>query len=112
MKRIFRLANLLILNASIVILALLHPAYAMTDAFDAVDYLDVASGEVPVASTETVAADILIARPIGIGATAVGIVLFVLSLPFSILAGDVQTPAEQLIGVPAETTFIRPLGIP
>ena len=54
--------------------------------------------------------DLVIIRPIGIIATAVGAVTFVLSLPFSVLGGNVGTAGEKLINKPARYTFKRPLG--
>lgn len=54
--------------------------------------------------------DAIIVRPIGLIATAVGSVFFVLSLPFSALSGNVDAAGEQLIKKPARFTFQRPLG--
>jgi hypothetical protein len=54
--------------------------------------------------------DLLVARPIGIVMTAVGAAAFVVSLPFTALAGSVSESAEKLVLGPAETTFMRCLG--
>ena len=54
--------------------------------------------------------DLLVARPIGLVMTAVGGAAFVVSLPFTILAGSVSESAETLVLGPAETTFMRCLG--
>ncbi|MFK7829975.1 MAG: hypothetical protein AB8B57_09370 [Congregibacter sp.] len=54
--------------------------------------------------------DLLIARPIGVAITAVGTAAFIVSLPFTLLAGSVSESAEALVLGPAETTFIRCLG--
>ena len=54
--------------------------------------------------------DLLVARPIGLVMTAVGGAAFVISLPFTILAGSVSESAETLVLGPAETTFMRCLG--
>ena len=54
--------------------------------------------------------DLLIARPIGLVMTAVGGAAFIVSLPFTALAGSVSESAETLVLGPAETTFMRCLG--
>jgi hypothetical protein len=55
-------------------------------------------------------ADVLIARPLGIAITAVGAALFVVSLPFSALGGNVEQSADGLVIKPAAETFARCLG--
>jgi hypothetical protein len=54
--------------------------------------------------------DAVIIRPIGIIATAVGSVFFVLSLPFSAAGDNVDAASEELVKRPARYTFKRPLG--
>lgn len=54
--------------------------------------------------------DLLVARPIGLVMTAVGGAAFIVSLPFTALAGSVAESAETLVLGPAETTFMRCLG--
>lgn len=54
--------------------------------------------------------DLLVARPIGLAITVVGAAAFVVSLPFTLLAGSVSESAETLVLGPAESTFIRCLG--
>ena len=54
--------------------------------------------------------DAVIVRPIGIIATAVGSVFFVLSLPFSAAGDNVDAASEELVKRPARFTFKRPLG--
>jgi hypothetical protein len=56
------------------------------------------------------AADMLIARPVGLVATVVGTALFIGSLPFSLLGGNADEAAHTLIEDPAEYTFGRCLG--
>lgn len=56
------------------------------------------------------ALDLLIVRPAGVVATAVGAAIFVIGLPFSIAGGNVEESAKELIGKPAEYTLNRPLG--
>ena len=54
--------------------------------------------------------DLVIARPVGLVATVIGSVAFVVSLPFSALGGNVDQAAESLVMGPARTTFVRCLG--
>ncbi|BAN45985.1 hypothetical protein [Metapseudomonas resinovorans] len=56
------------------------------------------------------AGDVLIARPLLIGATVIGAGLFLVSLPFSALGGNVGEAAHELVGVPAQEAFVRCLG--
>lgn len=54
--------------------------------------------------------DIILTRPLGIVATAVGAVVFVLGLPFTILSKSVGTSAGKLVKDPLKYTFTRPVG--
>lgn len=54
--------------------------------------------------------DGLLIRPLGIVATVAGSVLFLVSLPFSALGGNVKKAAKKLVIEPAKFTFTRPLG--
>ena len=54
--------------------------------------------------------DFFIVRPVGIVATAVGTVAFVVSWPFSILGGNSGAAGQKLVAEPAAYTFSRPLG--
>ena len=54
--------------------------------------------------------DFVLVRPIGMLATAVGSVFFVLSWPFSALGDNVDEANEKLVREPAAFTFKRPLG--
>ncbi|MDJ0781101.1 MAG: hypothetical protein QNJ22_03975 [Desulfosarcinaceae bacterium] len=56
------------------------------------------------------AADALVVRPLGFVATLVGSVLFVVSLPFSALGGNVEEVGQRLVIDPALFTFKRPVG--
>lgn len=49
-------------------------------------------------------------RPLGAVATVIGSVIFVVTLPFSLLGGNVGDAGQALIGDPARLTFMRPLG--
>jgi hypothetical protein len=54
--------------------------------------------------------DAAVARPLGLGATVVGTALWIVTLPFSALGGNMDEAATQLIVKPARFTFTRPLG--
>jgi len=56
------------------------------------------------------AADLVIARPLGLVATVAGTALFLVALPFEAMSGNITTPAHRLIADPAAYTFARPLG--
>lgn len=64
----------------------------------------------PAPSAEAMAADAIFVRPISFVATILGTGLFIVSLPFSILGGNVDDAGSNLVLKPAKTTFIRPLG--
>ncbi len=59
---------------------------------------------------EDMVADIAIARPFGLVATVGGSALFVVSLPFTALGGNVKQAADTLVVKPAKSTFQRCLG--
>ncbi len=54
--------------------------------------------------------DFAVVRPVGIIATAVGCVFFVVSSPFAALGGNIDAASEMLVKNPAAFTFKRPLG--
>jgi len=54
--------------------------------------------------------DLLVARPIGVVLTVGGAAAWLVSLPFTLLAGNASEAADKLIGGPVETTFMRCLG--
>ena len=54
--------------------------------------------------------DLAVVRPVGIVATAIGCVFFVVSSPFSALGGNIDAASEKLVKDPAAYTFKRPLG--
>jgi hypothetical protein len=59
---------------------------------------------------EDMAADLLIVRPIGVAATAVGAAAFVVSLPFTLLGGNAGDAGRKLVLGPGRETFVRCLG--
>ncbi|MGQ7959816.1 multidrug transporter [Pseudomonas sp. SP16.1] len=54
--------------------------------------------------------DLVVARPLLIGATAIGVVAFVVSLPFTALGGNVGEAAQSLVVEPGKEAFVRCLG--
>jgi hypothetical protein len=54
--------------------------------------------------------DALVARPLLVGATAVGTVLFIGTLPFSAVGGNVGEVGKTLVVSPAKAAFVRCLG--
>lgn len=61
-------------------------------------------------SAESMAVDLIVLRPLGIVSLAAGTTLFIASLPFSALGGNVDQAAEKLMKDPAKFTFTRKLG--
>jgi len=56
------------------------------------------------------AGDVLLVRPLTFGATVLGAGLFVISLPFSALGGNVGEAGSTLVATPFKATFMRCLG--
>jgi len=56
------------------------------------------------------AADALIARPLSLAGSLFGAVVFVLSLPFTLGSHSTDQAAKQMVAVPAQYTFKKPLG--
>lgn len=54
--------------------------------------------------------DFALIRPLGIAATAVGCVFFIVTVPFSAAGGNADQAAQSLVVAPAKHTFKRPLG--
>ncbi len=57
-----------------------------------------------------VALDLVVARPIGILMAAVGSVFFVLTVPFSLIGGNVGESADVLVFGPYKEVLVRCLG--
>jgi hypothetical protein len=55
-------------------------------------------------------ADTLLARPVLIASTLVGVGIFTIAIPFSLLGGNVSESAESLVLAPGRSAFIRCLG--
>lgn len=54
--------------------------------------------------------DLLIARPAGIIVLAAGTSIFIASLPFTVVVGNLKNTGNALVGEPYRFTFIRDLG--
>lgn len=59
---------------------------------------------------EAIAADVILARPACLVATAAGAVVFVVALPFAAMSKSVKKTARTLVVRPAQATFTRELG--
>jgi hypothetical protein len=57
-----------------------------------------------------VATDAVVGRPVGLAATVIGSVFFVVSLPFAATSGSIRESAHSLVVRPARDTFSRPIG--
>ena len=62
------------------------------------------------ASTEAIAADVLVVRPACFVMTVIGSVLFVVALPVAAISRSIKPTAHALVVRPARATFTRPLG--
>ena len=56
------------------------------------------------------AVDGLLARPVLLGMTLVGVAVYLVTLPFSAIGGNAGAASEQLVVSPARATFTRCLG--
>lgn len=54
--------------------------------------------------------DALVARPLLLASTAVGLVAYTATLPFSVLGGNETEAGKTLVAKPAHATFLRCLG--
>ena len=54
--------------------------------------------------------DLVLLRPLGLVATVGGTAVFVVSLPFSLLGGNVGQASKALVADPLTFTFVRPIG--
>lgn len=96
MVKLIRCSSLLVLMAALIMAPIAAQA-GERSSFDEV-------------TDASIAGDFLFCRPLGIAFTVVGSVLFVASLPFSLLGDNVGQVANTLVVEPARFTFTRPLG--
>lgn len=54
--------------------------------------------------------DAIFVRPVLLGMTVVGAAVYIVSLPFSALGGNLEEAGKTLVVGPAEATFVRCLG--
>jgi hypothetical protein len=59
---------------------------------------------------EKMAVDAVLLRPAGLLATALGSLVFIVSVPFSALGGNTKEAFEEMVKKPASYTFKRQLG--
>lgn len=85
------------------VLALLFMLFCQTAA---------ASGRTPVSGDRgtDMLVDAVVVRPLGVVATLIGTTLTVVTLPFTIPSGSVESTVQEWIVRPADYTFRRPLG--
>ena len=55
-------------------------------------------------------ADLILVRPLMLGATILGSVIFIVASPFSALGGNFDESADTLVTTPFKATFMRCLG--
>lgn len=67
-------------------------------------------GQEKISPDLAMAGDILFVRPIGIVGTAIGTVLFIISVPFSAAGGNTGQAFKKMVADPAKYTFKRPIG--
>ena len=97
MRSISRLRSFLV---AVSISALLLPQLALAQ-YEVVD-----EGPNPYAMV----GDLFVARPLGVVLTAAGTATWVVSLPFTLLAGHAEEAADKLIVGPGKSIFVRCLG--
>ena len=98
---------LIILLAAVSIFAL-GPIPAFSEEDFTPSYAKATSGDIP--TGEQVFADALLARPAGLIVSAMGLVGFVVALPFSLTSGTTSSTYNALIKEPVDFTFTRPMG--
>jgi len=67
-------------------------------------------GEEGEATATTMAFDLLILRPFGFTALVIGSAFFIVSLPFSVISGNIKEAGKFLVVDPAKYTFTRTFG--
>ena len=98
MRRMAKQSIIFVLAAALVVIPFGTTAFSGT--YSSKDDIDAGA----------MAADCLFVRPIGIVSIVAGSALFVVSLPFSALGGNLKDAAQKLVMDPISFTFKRPLG--
>ena len=99
MRPISRRLVVCVLSAALLLLPLTQPVLAQNPSVKQIE-----------PSAESMTADILLIRPASIIGTAIGLCVYVVSLPFSAAAGNSGQAGQTLVVKPAQYTFNRPLG--
>ncbi len=68
------------------------------------------SPDQPKISAGMMTADLLLVRPLGIAATLIGTIVYVVAYPFSAMGGNTKATYQKLVVEPAKHAFKRPLG--
>jgi hypothetical protein len=89
--------------AATLVMALVCPSMA-TEA----DMYGPGAGDEPTAAA--MVADALVARPLYAAATVIGAAVFVVTLPFSAIGGNVKEASQELVTGPAQGLLTRCLG--
>lgn len=90
----------IIASAAVVVLATAYSPATLAETYEVDD----------TPSAGAMAIDAVLVRPMAFTSTVVGGALFVLTLPFSAIGGNVPEAGEKLFVDPARMTFVRPLG--
>ena len=61
-------------------------------------------------TAEAILFDLVVLRPLGLAATALGVVAFVVALPFTLPTKSTKEVGQKLVADPVKYTFVRPLG--
>jgi len=61
-------------------------------------------------SAEAMTFDLFIMRPLSLVGTVAGAAVYLVALPFNLVAWNLEEPARRLVGEPAKFTFTRALG--
>ncbi len=78
--------------------------------------LTLISASVPALAEDTayvateMAADVIIARPVGLVAIVLGTAVFIVALPFAAISGSVEPVGRTLVAEPCKFTFTRRVG--
>jgi len=81
--------------------------FALTVALEAKAYEEL---DIDEPSAEAMTFDLLIVRPMALAGTIVGMAVFVVALPISLINLNVGDPARRLVLEPLQYTFTRELG--
>lgn len=99
MRPISRRLVVCVLSAALLLLPLAQPVLAQNPSVKQIE-----------PSAESMTADILLIRPASIVGTAIGVCVYIISIPFSALGGNMEQASQALVAKPAQYTFSRPLG--